>query len=70
MSQSYTFIDPGGNSAQYTIHEADRHREFYWSTDHGDSGTDASYAEAQTQARTALKTSMTERRKASRIDPR
>jgi len=70
MSQSYTFIDPGGNSAQYTIHEADRDGQFYWSTDHGDHGSAASYAEAQTQARRALKESMTERRKASRIDLR
>jgi len=63
-SQSFTFIDPRGNQAQYTIYEADRHNEFHWSTDHGDHGFDPSFAEAQTRARTALKASMTARRRA------
>jgi hypothetical protein len=66
MSQSYTFVDPGGNKAQYTVHDADRRSEFHWTTDHGDRGLDVSYLQAQSQAREALKASMAERRKASR----
>jgi hypothetical protein len=62
-TQSFTFIDAAGNQAQYTIYDADRHNEYYWSTDHGDSGSDRSYAQAQTQARTALKYSMAARRR-------
>ena len=64
MSQSYTFIDPAGNQAQYTIYEADRHNQFYWSTDHGDQGLAASYELAQQCARTVLKASMAVRRHA------
>jgi hypothetical protein len=63
MSQSYTFIDPAGNQAQYTVYDADRHDEYLWSTDHGDSGSDPSYAQAQSRARTALKASMAARRR-------
>jgi hypothetical protein len=63
-SQSFTFIDPRGNQAQYTVYEADRHNEYHWSTDHGDRGFDSSFAEAQSRARTALKASMTARRRA------
>jgi hypothetical protein len=63
MSQTYTFIDPAGNQAQYTVYDADRHNEYLWSTDHGDSGIDASYAQAQSRARTALKASMAARRR-------
>ena len=33
MSQSYTLIDPAGNQAQYTVYDADRRNEYYWSTD-------------------------------------
>lgn len=66
FGQSFTFIDPGGNQAQYTVYEVDRHNEYHWSTDHGDSGYDGSYAQAQIRARTALKASMTARRKLSR----
>lgn len=62
-SQSFTFIDPAGNQAQYTVYEADRHNEYHWSTDHGDSGFDGSYAQAQNLARTALKSSMAARRR-------
>jgi len=62
-SQSFTFIDVAGNQAQYTIYDADRHNEYHWSTDHGDRGTDSSYAEAQSRARTALKSSMAVRRR-------
>lgn len=61
--QAFTFIDPNGNRAQYTVYDADRHNEYYWSTDHGDSGFNGSYAEAQARARIALKSSMAERRR-------
>jgi hypothetical protein len=44
MSQSYTLIDPAGNQAQYTVYDADRDNEYCWSTDHGDSGSDGSFA--------------------------
>jgi len=66
MSQSFTFIDPGGNQAQYAVSEADWRGEFHWSTDHGDRGFCNSYLNAQSQARIALKASMTERRKDAR----
>jgi hypothetical protein len=65
-TQSFTFIDPGGNQAQYTVYEADWRNEYHWSTDHGDSGFDGSYALAQMRARTALKASMAVRRRNSR----
>jgi hypothetical protein len=68
-SQSFTFIDPAGNQAQYTVYDADRHLEFHWSTDHGDSGFGGSYAEAQNRARTALKASMSQRRRSDRMHP-
>jgi len=61
-NQSFTFIDPGGNQAQYTVYGADHHNAYRWVTDHGDSGVDVSYAQAQSQARTALKASMAIRR--------
>jgi hypothetical protein len=66
VSQSYTFIDPAGNQAQYTVHDADRHDEYYWSTEYGDHGLAPSYAEAQDRARTILKASMSARRRADR----
>ena len=66
MTQSYTFIDPGGNQAQYTVYDADHRNQYFWSTDHGDSGFDGSYGQAQNRARTALKVSMAARR---RSDP-
>ena len=62
-SQSYTLIDPAGNQAQYTVYGADRYNEFHWSTDHGDSGSDGSFAQAQDRARTALKSSMAAKRR-------
>jgi hypothetical protein len=65
VSQSFTFIDAGGNQAAYTVYEKDRHEEFYWSTDHGDQGLAPSYAQAQDRARTALKASMAARRRSS-----
>jgi len=61
--QSFTYIDPAGNQAQYTVHDVDRSNEYYWSTDHGDHGLAGSYAEAQNQARTVLKASMAARRR-------
>jgi hypothetical protein len=63
MSQAFTFIDPAGNQAQYTVYEADHHREYYWSTDHGDHGLAPTYAQAQDRARTYLKASMAVRRR-------
>jgi len=63
MSQSFTFIDPAGNQAQYTVYEANHHHEYHWSTDHGDSGFDISFVQAQNQARTALKASMAAKRR-------
>ena len=61
-TQSFTFIDPAGNQAQYTVYDAD-HYEYHWSTDHGDRGIEVSYAQAQSRARTALKASMAARRR-------
>jgi hypothetical protein len=66
-SQSFTFIDPAGNQAQYTVYNADRNNQFHWSTEHGDHGFDATYSEAQDRARNALKASMAARR---RLDQR
>jgi hypothetical protein len=63
LSQSFTYIDPGGNQAQYTVHEADHRNEYYWSTEHGDHGLAPSYAAAQDAARTVLKASMSARRR-------
>jgi hypothetical protein len=68
-SQSFTFIDPAGNQAQYTVYEANHHHEFHWSTDHGDRGFDGSYAAAQNRARNSLKASMSERRRSDRLHP-
>ena len=62
-SQSFTFIDPAGNQAQYNVYDADRHNEYHWSTDHGDCGFEASYTQAQNRARAALKSSMAGRRR-------
>jgi hypothetical protein len=64
--QSYTLIDPAGNQAQYTVYEADRHNNFHWSTDQGDSGYDGSFVQAQDRARAALKASMAVRRRSDR----
>jgi hypothetical protein len=69
VSQSFTFIDAGGNRAQYTVHERDRYDEFYWSTDHGDHGLAPSYAQAQDRARTVLKASMAARRRSDQGRP-
>jgi len=69
-NQSFTFIDPAGNQAQYTVYGADRRNEYHWSTDHGDSGFDASFEQAQSRARTALKSSMAARRRDERVPRR
>jgi hypothetical protein len=63
LSQSFTYIDPAGNQAQYTVYDADHRNEFHWSTDHGDRGMAPSYAQAQSAARAVLKASMAERRR-------
>ena len=65
MIQSFTFIDPAGDAAQYMVFDAGRDMEYRWSTDHGDSGWDTSYAEAQKRPRTALKASMAARRRSA-----
>jgi hypothetical protein len=67
VSQSFTFIDPAGNQAQYTVFDEDQRKQFYWSTDHGDHGLASSYARAQDYARTSLKASMAERRRADKV---
>lgn len=69
MDQSFTFIDPAGNQAQYTVYDVDRHNEYHWSTDHGDRGVDGSYGQAQNRARAALKSSMAARRQAGQRHP-
>jgi len=66
LSQAFTYIDPAGNQAQYTVHEPDHRNEFYWSTDHGDHGLAPSFAQAQDSARTFLKASMSLRRRSGR----
>jgi len=63
MAQDFTYIDPAGNQAQYTVYDADHRNEFHWSTDHGDRGFAPSYTAAQDRARTALKESMSVRRR-------
>src|SRR6516164_2225758 len=68
-SQSFTFIDPAGNQAQYTVYDTDRHNKYHWSTDRGDRGFDGSYAQAQNRARTALKSSMAARRRSDQRHP-
>jgi len=63
MNQDFTFIDPGGNQARYTVYDIDSRHEYHWATDHGDRGFARSYAAAQDDARTALKASMAIRRR-------
>ena len=70
MSQTFTFIDPGGNRAQYFVSEANGLGEFRWSTDHGDRGSGSSNLQAQSQARIALKTSMAEMRRSDQKNQR
>ena len=63
MTHSFTYIDIGGNKAQYAVSEEDHRRDFHWSTDHGDRGVSPTFAQAQTQARTVLKDSMAAHRR-------
>jgi len=63
MNQSFTFIDVGGNQAQYSVSDRDGRADFHWSTDHGDHGVGASFGEAQYQARAVLKDSMAANRR-------
>ena len=63
MTHSFTYIDIGGNKAQYAVSEEDHRRDFHWSTDHGDRGVSSTFAQAQTQARTVLKDSMAAHRR-------
>ncbi|MCX6630698.1 MAG: hypothetical protein NTW28_24030 [Candidatus Solibacter sp.] len=63
MTHSFTYIDVGGNHAQYAVSEEDHRRDFHWSTDHGDRGVSPTFAQAQTQARTVLKDSMAAHRR-------
>jgi hypothetical protein len=65
VSQTFTYIDFAGNRAQYTVHNMDDRSEYYWSTDHGDHGTEPTYERAQEQARNVLKSSMTIRRRSA-----
>jgi len=67
MSQSFTFIDVAGNRAQYTVSEKDHHDTFHWSTDYGDHGVAAGFAEAQYRARTVLKVSMEASRRSDEV---
>lgn len=54
MIQSFTFVDIGGNRAQYAVSDDD----FHWSTDYGDSGIGRTFEQAQYDARNMLKDSM------------
>ena len=63
MTHSFTYIDIGGNKAQYAVSEEDHRRDFHWSTDHGDRGVSPTFAQAQTQARIVLKDSMAAHRR-------
>ena len=65
MTHSFTYIDIGGNQAQYAVADEDHRRDFHWSTDHGDHGFAASYLQAQDRARTVLKASMAVRRRSN-----
>lgn len=67
MSRSFTYIDIGGNQAQYTVSEQDHRMDFHWSTDHGDRGSAITFEEAQRHARNALKDSMTARRRSEEV---
>jgi hypothetical protein len=51
MTHSYTYIDIGGNQAQYAVSDEDQRRDFHWSTDHGDRGVARTFDLAQCQAR-------------------
>jgi len=63
IMQTVNFMGPAGNVAQYAVYDANSRGEYHWSTDHGDSGSEMSSAQAQISARTALKASMAARRR-------
>jgi hypothetical protein len=63
IMQTVNFMDPAGNVAQYAVYDANSRGEYHWSTDHGDSGSEMSSAQAQVSARTVLKASMAARRR-------
>jgi hypothetical protein len=58
MTHSFTYIDIGGNQAQYFVSYEDNRSDFHWSTDHGDRGVAATFEQAQSRARAVLKDSM------------
>ena len=58
MTHNFTYIDIGGNQAQYAVSDEDSRKDFHWSTDHGDRGVAPSFGQAQSQARDILKSSM------------
>jgi len=58
MTHSFTYIDIGGNQAQYEVSDEDQRQDFHWSTDHGDRGVAPTFQLAQSQARAVLKDSM------------
>ena len=63
MTHSFTYIDIGGNQAQYFVSDED----FRWSTDHGDRGVEPTFEQAQSRARTAIKESMALRRRSEEV---
>jgi hypothetical protein len=67
MTHSFTYIDIGGNQAQYTVSDEDHRKDFHWSTDHGDRGTAPTFEQAQSRARTAIKDSMAANRRSEEV---
>src|ERR1039458_3792528 len=67
MTHSFTYIDIGGNQAQYAVSDEDQRRDFHWSTDHGDRGVARTFDLAQCQARTVLKDSMAAHRRSEEV---
>ena len=65
VSQSFTFVDSAGNQAHYTVFDKDFRDQFHWSTEHGAHGFAMSFNQAQYDARTVLKTSMTANRRSA-----
>ena len=70
MTHSFTYIDIGGNQAQYCVSDEDNRRDFHWSTDHGDRGVAATFEQAQSRARAVLKDSMAAQPSQRRSSPR
>jgi hypothetical protein len=58
MTHSFTYIDIGGNQAQYCVSDEDNRKDFHWSTDHGARGVAPTFEKAQSAGRTAIKDSM------------